>query len=83
MSVQDSLRAYTIWGAHQLFMEDKIGSIEIGKLADIAIWDKDLYTVAAAEIKEMKCQMTLFEGEIVYQAEDTPLTAITGGGMEQ
>ena len=83
VSVRDSLRAYTIWGAHQLFMEDKIGSIEIGKLADIAIWDRDLYTVTAAEIKEMKCQMTLFQGEIVYQAEDTPLTPITSGRMEE
>jgi len=76
VSVQDALHAYTIWSAHQLFLEDKIGSIEVGKLADIAIWDKDLYTVPAAEIKEMKCQMTLFEGEIVYQADDTPVTVI-------
>ena len=83
VSVQDALRAYTIWSAHQLFMEDKIGSIEIGKLADIAIWDKDLYTVSAAEIKEMKCQMTLFEGEIVYQAADTSLATTMSGRMEE
>jgi len=73
IDVHNALRAYTIWSAHQLFMEDKIGSIEVGKYADIAIWDKDMYTIPTPEIKDLKCQMTLFEGKIVYQAEETPL----------
>jgi hypothetical protein len=74
VDVHTALRSYTIWNARQLFLEDKIGSIEVGKYADIAIWDKDLYTIPVDEIKELKCQMTLFEGRIVYKMENTPLT---------
>jgi hypothetical protein len=52
-----------------MFMEDKIGSIEVGKYADIAVWDVDLYAADPDAIKNMKCQMTLLEGEVVYRAE--------------
>jgi len=38
-----------------------------GLYADIAVWDKDLYTVATEELEEIQCQMTLFEGEVVYR----------------
>jgi predicted amidohydrolase YtcJ len=68
VDIHAALRSYTIWNARQLFMEDKIGSIEVGKYADIAIWDKDLYTVPVEEIKDIECQMTLLGGEVVYQA---------------
>ena len=69
VDVKTALRSYTIWAAHQMFMEEKIGSIEVGKYADIAVWDTDLYTAAPEAIKEMKCRMTLLEGEVVYRAE--------------
>ena len=49
-----------------MFLEDKIGSLEVGKYADIAVWDKDVYSVATQELKELECQMTIFEGQIVY-----------------
>lgn len=53
--------------SHQMFLEKKTGSIEVGKYADIAIWDTDLYTAEPEAIKTMQCQMTLLEGEVVYQ----------------
>jgi hypothetical protein len=68
-----ALRSYTVWAAHQMFLEDKIGSIEAGKLADMAIWDRDLYAVPASEIKNMKCEMTIFDGRVVYKAAQTPV----------
>jgi predicted amidohydrolase YtcJ len=49
-----------------MFMEEKTGSIEVGKYADIAVWDTDLYTAAPEAIKNMECQMTLLEGKVVY-----------------
>jgi len=64
-----ALRAFTISAAHQMFLEDKIGSIEPGKYADIAIWDTDFYTAEPAAIKDAQCQMTLFNGEVVYRAD--------------
>jgi hypothetical protein len=77
VDVHTALRAYTIWAARQLFLEKKIGSIEVGKYADIAVWDKDLYQIPTAEIKDLKCQMTLLGGKIVFQAPDLPLKAVT------
>ena len=70
VDVKTALKAVTLWAAHQLFLDDKIGSIEIGKYADLAVWDRNLYTVPTDEIKDMKCLMTFFNGEIVYRAED-------------
>jgi predicted amidohydrolase YtcJ len=51
-----------------MFLEDKIGSLEAGKRADIAIWDRNIYTVPTAEIRDMKCLMTLIDGQVVYQS---------------
>lgn len=74
VDVHTALRSYTIWAAHQLFLEDKIGSIEPGKMADIAVWDRDLYSLPASEIKGMKCEMTIFDGRVVYKAPGTGVT---------
>ena len=78
VDVHTALRSYTMWSAHQLFLEDKVGSIETGKQADIAIWNRDIYSVPASDIKNMKCEMTIFSGQIVYKAADTPITAQNG-----
>jgi len=74
IDVHSALRSYTIWAARQLFLEDKIGSIEVGKEADIAVWDRDLYRIPTDQIKEMKCELTLFGGRIVHQAAGSPIT---------
>jgi predicted amidohydrolase YtcJ len=69
-----ALRSYTEWAAHQLFLDGTVGSIELGKEADIAIWDRDMYTVPAGDLKNLKCEMTLFKGEIVFRADATGVT---------
>lgn len=73
VDIQTALRSYTAWGARQMFLENKIGSLEAGKRADIAIWDRDIYAVPADQIKDMKCLMTLLDGEVVYSATGSPL----------
>jgi hypothetical protein len=74
IDVHTALRSYSAWAARQLFLEDKIGTIEPGKQADIAVWDHDLYTMPAADIKNLKCELTLFAGRIVYQDAAAPIT---------
>lgn len=69
-----ALRSYTAWSARQMFLENKIGTLEIGKKADIAIWDHDLGAIAPDEVKKLKCLMTLFDGEVVYTAPGSPVT---------
>jgi predicted amidohydrolase YtcJ len=68
IDVRTALRSYTIWAARQLFLEDRIGSLEVGKEADIAVWDRDLYTIPAEEIRDLKCEMTVFAGRVVHEA---------------
>jgi hypothetical protein len=67
VGVRDALRAATIWPAHQMFLEKKIGSIEVGKYADIAVWDRDPYTVSTADLKDMRCELTVFNGKVVFE----------------
>ncbi len=66
VDIHTALRSYTVWAARQLFLENRIGSLEAGKDADIAVWDRDPYTVPTDQIKDLKCTMTLFQGRIVY-----------------
>ena len=73
VDIHTALRSYTIWSARQMFLEDKIGSIEVGKYADIAVWDRDPYTVPTADIKDMVCELTLFDGRVVYVNPQTAL----------
>jgi predicted amidohydrolase YtcJ len=66
VDVKTALRAVTIWAARQMFLERKIGSIEVDKYADLAVWDRDPYTVATDQLKDMQCQLTMFNGKVVY-----------------
>jgi predicted amidohydrolase YtcJ len=68
VDVHAALRAVTIWAARQMFLETKIGSIEPGKYADLAVWDRDFYSVPTSEIKDAKCLMTIFNGKVVFDA---------------
>ena len=74
VDIHTALRSYTAWSARQMFLENKIGTLEVGKRADIAIWDRDLYAVPSDQIKNVKCVMTLLDGEVVYSADGSPIT---------
>ena len=66
VDVHSALRAVTIWAARQMFLEKKIGSIEVGKRADLAVWDRDFYAVPTSDLKDATCEMTVFDGRVVY-----------------
>jgi len=72
VDVHTALHAVTIWAAHQMFLEKKIGSIEVGKYADLAVWDRDFYTIPTDQIKDAKCLMTIFDGKVVFDAATKP-----------
>lgn len=67
VDVRTALRSYTAWAARQVFLDDRVGTIEAGKDADLAVWDRNPYDVPAAALKDMRCDMTLVGGRIVYQ----------------
>ncbi len=62
-----ALRNYTINGALQNFNEHISGTLEIGKKADIAVLNQDIFTVHPDELYKVKVQMTFFDGRLVYQ----------------
>lgn len=67
IDIKTALRSYTLWAAHTMFLDDRIGSIEVGKEADLAVWDKNMYEVPAAALKDLSCEMTLVKGRVVYR----------------
>ena len=75
VDIHTALRSYTAWAAPLLFLEDKVGTLEPGKRADIAIWDSNLYAIPPEELKDIKCEMTILNGKIVYKDDHTLITA--------
>lgn len=67
VDVRTALRSYTIWAAHTIFLDDRIGSIEVGKDADLAVWDRNPYTVATPALKDMKAELTFVKGRAVFR----------------
>lgn len=68
VSLEVALRAYTLgaaWAAHQ---EHELGSLAPGKLADLAVLDRDLRAVRSEELLETQCLLTVLGGQIVHEA---------------
>ena len=69
VDVMTALRAMTIWPAWQHFEEDKKGSIEVGKLADLIILSKDPTAVDPETLDTIKVLTTIKEGTVVFSFE--------------
>jgi len=67
--VKEALRLYTINGAYASFEEEIKGSIEPGKLADMVVLDRDILTIPTDELREMKVDMTIVGGEVVFRRD--------------
>ena len=63
---QEALRLFTRGNSWFLRMEEKIGSLEPGKLADLVVLDRDYFTVPDVQIKQIKSLMTIVDGRIVH-----------------
>jgi predicted amidohydrolase YtcJ len=63
---QEALRLFTRGNSWFLRMEEKIGSLEQGKLADLVVLDRDYFTVPDVQIKQIKSLMTIVDGKIVH-----------------
>ena len=71
VNLETMIDAYTINGAWQLGAEDVSGSIEVGKRADIAIYDRNLFEIDVYEISEARVDITIFDGRVVYRRPGT------------
>ena len=66
LTPQNALRGMTIWGAYANFEEKEKGSIEVGKVADFVILDRDILRAKPTRILKARVVATLMNGEIVY-----------------
>ncbi len=64
---EEAIRAYTINGAWALKMEHELGSIEVGKFADLIVLSGDPLTCAEDAIADLEVDLTILDGEIVHQ----------------
>lgn len=67
ITLDQALRAYTLDAAYVLGLEDKIGSLKVGKLADIVILDRDLHNIAPSEISTTKVKLSMMNGKITHR----------------
>ena len=66
ISRENALIAHTRSNARLVFQEKHLGSIEVGKLADLVVLDRDYLTVPADQIKDITSVMTIVNGRIAY-----------------
>ncbi len=67
IDIGTALKSYTIWAARLMFLESEVGSLEVGKQADIAVWDRNMYKVPTPQLKDLRCEMTLVGGGVVFE----------------
>ena len=69
LSVYEVLRSYTYGSAYGVSREDELGTLEAGKFADIAVIDRNLFTVDPSEIFDAKVVLTVMDGKIIFERE--------------
>ncbi|HEV2306875.1 MAG TPA: amidohydrolase [Candidatus Acidoferrales bacterium] len=67
LTVAEAIHGYTVQGAYASGEEHIKGSLEPGKLADIVILSDDILTIDPVEIQHAKVDMTIFDGEVIYE----------------
>ncbi len=70
LDLEDLVQGYTLSGAYQLRMEEQLGSIEVGKLADLVVLDRNLFEIDRYEIHEVRPEAVIMDGEIIRGSLD-------------
>jgi predicted amidohydrolase YtcJ len=69
-SLEEMILGSTYNGAYANFLEGELGSIEVGKLADLVVLDQNLFEIEVEQIPDTQIAMTFFEGRQVYPLEE-------------
>jgi len=68
ISVEEAVRAFTRGSAYAAFADDRVGTLEAGKLADLAVLSQDIFAVSPEEIGKTRVTLTIVGGKTVYAA---------------
>jgi predicted amidohydrolase YtcJ len=79
MTRREALKAFTLWAAYGQFEENLKGSLEVGKLADFVVIDRDYMTCAVNDIKNINAVLTVVGGEEVYRMDTDEVTVMWEG----
>lgn len=66
MTREEALKSFTIWAAYGQFEEQLKGSLEVGKLADFVVVDRDIMTCPESDLKNTNALMTVVGGKVLY-----------------
>jgi predicted amidohydrolase YtcJ len=69
LTLDEAMAAFTLGSAYVNHLDDVTGSIEVGKLADLAVIDRDLFAPDAGPIGDGRVLATFVEGQPVYEAD--------------
>jgi predicted amidohydrolase YtcJ len=69
ISIEAAVRAYTAGSAYAAFADDRVGTLEVGKLADMAVLSQDIFSADPSTIGKTRVTMTIVGGKIVYRAQ--------------
>jgi hypothetical protein len=67
-TLEDTLLSYTRDAAYAEFREHEKGQVKTGMLADLTLWDRDLFAVPEDDIANVRAVLTLCDGRITYEA---------------
>ncbi|KUH64947.1 twin-arginine translocation pathway signal protein [Mycolicibacterium novocastrense] len=68
LTVAEAVRANTLGAAYQIRMDDKVGSLEVGKLADMIVVDENIFAIDPHDIARANVTMTMMNGQIRHEA---------------
>ncbi len=75
ISLEETIEIFTLGGARALKIDNKTGSLAVGKLADFIVLNHNLFEIPAEQISDTSVEMTFFEGKLVYQKPQTIIAA--------
>ncbi len=66
--IEVAVRAQTIGAAYGMGLDDEIGSLEVGKKADLVVLETDIYEINPDDISEVNVLYTIMDGELTYDS---------------
>ena len=67
LDLEDLIAGYTYNGAYQMRMNEHLGSVEVGKTADLVVLEANLFEINRYDIHNARVTLTMMEGEVIFK----------------